>query len=451
MKLITIQKEDNYIEEGEIIWTPFPYDPNGNLISGFDKNYTYDGFNQLTKITNSTNGRLIEQYAYDAEGNRVKKADYDYSTGINATTYYISDNFIQIRYSNGTILNETYYYANDKLVAKKDNSGSKNYYHGDHLGSTTLVTNQSGNIVEENFYEPFGKIFSGLGLNRFLFAGKERDKLVDLDYLGARYYNPFASLFIQCDTIKPDIYNPQALNCYSYVLNNPYKYTDETGNIPVLVVAVPAIVIGGIQGYITYQQTGDIGKAVLSGTIAGGATAASILISPGTTVAAIASGGLRSIATAGVGTAIRTTALAGIGAGQEFAQETLVEGRGYNEISGRDILTSAVFNSVISSRISQSSLPGIIRRTPGQFYPSSQLGKATFSEAISQTAQSGYSEFGESIFKGTVDSSNKQTNSNSQSNRGGRNLNNAISSKSNKEQSRSNNNRGGCGVIMSCI
>ncbi len=36
----------------------------------------------------------------------------------------ISDNFIQVRYSNGTILNETYYYANGKLVAKKDNSGN---------------------------------------------------------------------------------------------------------------------------------------------------------------------------------------------------------------------------------------------------------------------------------------------------------------------------------------
>jgi len=36
--------------------------------------------------------------------------------------------------------------------------------------------------------------------------------------------------FTQCDSIKPNIYNPQALNCYSYVLNNPYKYTDSSGN-----------------------------------------------------------------------------------------------------------------------------------------------------------------------------------------------------------------------------
>ncbi len=129
----------------------------------------------------------------------------------------------------GTILNETYYYANDKLIAKKDNSGAKTFYHDDHLGSTTLVTNQTGDVVEEEFYLPFGEIYSGLELSRFLFAGKERDKLVDLDYLGARYYSSFIKLFTQCDTIKPDIYNPQALNCYSYVLNNPYRYTDPTG------------------------------------------------------------------------------------------------------------------------------------------------------------------------------------------------------------------------------
>ncbi len=56
------------------------------------------------------------------------------SSGIFNYTYYISDNFIQIRYTNGTILNETYYYANGKLVAKKDNSGAKTFYQGDHLG-----------------------------------------------------------------------------------------------------------------------------------------------------------------------------------------------------------------------------------------------------------------------------------------------------------------------------
>lgn len=66
-------------------------------------------------------------------GNRIKQIEYNFvNNGHNKTTYYISDNFIQVRYTNGTILNETYYYANGKLVAKKDNSGAKTYNHLDH-------------------------------------------------------------------------------------------------------------------------------------------------------------------------------------------------------------------------------------------------------------------------------------------------------------------------------
>lgn len=183
------------------------------------RNITYDEFIDFRD--------LLEQYAYDHEENRIKKIDYDYSTGINTSTYYISDNFIQVRLTNGTILNETYYYANGKLVASKDNSGNKQYYHPDHLGSTTLVTNQSGDIVEEEFYLPFGEIYSGSENSRHLFTGKELDKLSDLYYYGARYYNPEFGFFLTGDDFIADIYNPQNLNRYSYVLNNPYKYTDK--------------------------------------------------------------------------------------------------------------------------------------------------------------------------------------------------------------------------------
>lgn len=64
-----------------------------------------------------------------------------YDLGIANISY---DEYIDVRNkivdyfnTNGTILNETYYYADGKLVAKKDNSGNKQYYHPDHLGSTT--------------------------------------------------------------------------------------------------------------------------------------------------------------------------------------------------------------------------------------------------------------------------------------------------------------------------
>ncbi len=62
------------------------------------------------------------------------------------------------------------------------------------------------------------------GSDRFLYTGKELDPGTGLEYYGARYYDPSkASQFISPDPIISDIYNPQSLNRYSYVLNNPYK------------------------------------------------------------------------------------------------------------------------------------------------------------------------------------------------------------------------------------
>ena len=90
------------------------------------------------------------------------------SSGIFNYTYYISDNFIQTRYTNGTILNETYIYTNGKLLASVDNNNQKTYYHPDHLGSTTLVTNQTGDIIEEEFYLPYGDIYFGNEESRVL-------------------------------------------------------------------------------------------------------------------------------------------------------------------------------------------------------------------------------------------------------------------------------------------
>lgn len=204
------------------------YDGNGNLVQGFDKYYEYNGFNELVLVRefNST-GRIIGQYSYDHEGKRIKKSEYG-PDGENTTIYYISDNFVQIVNSSG-IFNITYYYDEQILVAEKDSNGNLKYYHPDHLGSASLVTNESGDIIEKISYLPYGETFEG-GDIRYLFTGKEKDRNTELYYYGARYYSPEITRFIQPDTIIQNIYNPQNLNRYSYVLNNPYKYTDPSGN-----------------------------------------------------------------------------------------------------------------------------------------------------------------------------------------------------------------------------
>jgi RHS repeat-associated protein len=64
------------------------------------------------------------------------------------------------------------------------------------------------------------------------FTGQRLDGDTGLLYYGARYYDPALMRFIQPDTLVPDPANPQSLNRYAYVLNNPLKYTDPTGHDP---------------------------------------------------------------------------------------------------------------------------------------------------------------------------------------------------------------------------
>jgi len=256
------------------------YDSNGNLIQGFNKYFEYNNFNHLKTVReNNAQGRTIEEYFYDDEGNRIKKVEVG-PNGNNQTIYYINENFIQIRNSSG-IFNETYYYDENNLIAKKDSNGKKYYYHPDHLGSITLITNESGSIVEETFYLPYGEIVEG-GSSRYLFTGKEKDKGTDLYYYGTRYYNPFFKHFIQPDNVLSNVYAPQQLNRYSYVINNPDKYTDPEGEwihiafggvIGGLAATVHSlyrqVILGefmSVRGVLSSVGSGVVGGAVFAGT-----------------------------------------------------------------------------------------------------------------------------------------------------------------------------------------
>lgn len=211
------------------------YDANGNMISGFGKYLEYDGWNRLSRIrdTNST-GVILADYFYDHEGNRILKTVFNPTgNGHNESTYYMNTrpaDFIQVINTNGTIINETYIYLQDKLIAKIDTTGRKFFYHPDHLGSTSLVTNESGAVVEDTLYLPYGCPLTASEVSRFGYTGQENDEESGFIDYGARQYDCEFARFLQADPVIADIYNPQNLNRYAYVLNNPYKYTDPTGN-----------------------------------------------------------------------------------------------------------------------------------------------------------------------------------------------------------------------------
>lgn len=210
---------------------PLKYDKDGNLISYKGYNYDYNKLDGLTKI--KKDGKVIATYVYDDAGNRIKKEEQSKKT----TTYYIDDLVITVKDSvllkKPTVSNTTFYWLNDRLIASDDDKGNRMYYYSDILGSPIVITDSNGDEIKRLNYDPFGKS-NNLNASRYQYTSQELDTESEMLYMNARYYNPSYGKFTQPDKVLLDIYNPQQLNKYSYVLNNPYKYIDRSGRIGML-------------------------------------------------------------------------------------------------------------------------------------------------------------------------------------------------------------------------
>jgi len=97
-------------------------------------------------------------------------------------------------------------------------------YHYNHLGSTTAITDEAGNVVERFTYGTYGELLSGTTDNiHYLYNGQYGVSTEDhsLYYMRQRYYNPEIKRFINQDIITGSIGNSQSLNRYCYVQGNP--------------------------------------------------------------------------------------------------------------------------------------------------------------------------------------------------------------------------------------
>lgn len=105
------------------------------------------------------------------------------------------------------------------------------YYHPDHLGSSSYITNLDGEVVQHIEYVPFGEVFieerNSIWNTPYLFNAKEFDEETGLYYYGARYYDPRLSLWISTDALKEKTPN---VSPYIYTDNNPIIYIDPDGN-----------------------------------------------------------------------------------------------------------------------------------------------------------------------------------------------------------------------------
>ncbi len=106
------------------------------------------------------------------------------------------------------------------------------HFHNDHLGLASVVVDDGGALVARQTYYPFGGIRTSEGTSPtdYGFTGQRFDASSLLMYYGARYYDPVLGRFTRADPMMADAWNPQGLNRYAYVYNNPVRYTDPSGH-----------------------------------------------------------------------------------------------------------------------------------------------------------------------------------------------------------------------------
>ena len=235
------------------------YDERGNMLhgplNGEMGDYTYDCRNRLieTKAADGT----VTAYTYDAENTRLteetENTRHTFVTDKETTysqllTETISEKHLLTYKETATI---TYTYGNglisDSRKEAKDSDTEKRYYHYNHIGSTTAITDADGDLVYRIAYGTYGELTGIYDTDgdpvedktavirsenlRFLYNGRYgvETGANGLYYMRARYYNPQIKRFINRDIIDGSITDSQSLNKYSYVQGNPISLVDPFG------------------------------------------------------------------------------------------------------------------------------------------------------------------------------------------------------------------------------
>jgi RHS repeat-associated protein len=149
------------------------------------------------------------------------------------------------------------------------------YFHVNHIGSSTDVTDLGGRLVQHHEYFPGGEGWVTESQHydpdpEYRFAGKELDKETGLYYFGSRYYDPRTGAWQSPDPLaegyltggpQGGVFNPDNLNSYAFAYQNPVKYSDPGGALP---SPFQLLSIGsGVVSFVQNVREGNYGAAVV--------------------------------------------------------------------------------------------------------------------------------------------------------------------------------------------
>ncbi|MEZ4889799.1 MAG: RHS repeat-associated core domain-containing protein [Crocinitomicaceae bacterium] len=222
----------------------FEYDECGNQTQETtNRHFEWDSSDRLRSFcvqTGISEPSQYAQYLYDSTGNRVKKlirtqgGDYESVTYIAGAFEYKTD---------GTDVQNLLHVMGDqsRIATVRlggsfgDTTPAIKYNLEDHLGSSSILLETNGTLINKEEYYPFGETsFGSYAKKRYKFSGKERDEESGLYYYGARYYGAWTCRFISVDPLAGKY---MYLSSYNYAGNNVISSIDINGlqgdkNIP---------------------------------------------------------------------------------------------------------------------------------------------------------------------------------------------------------------------------
>jgi len=196
------------------------HDASGRVTSIGDRRFEYDANGQLTAVRNRKRKLKIK---YDGLGNFAR-----IEGGGLRSNYFFSDFYACLSGKCSSAL-----MGDTGVLAQVDKKGRPLFFHRDLLGSVIAVTDESGDLVWNGSYLPFGRSKNQDEKSPSVFDtfayGRKFPKEDSILKLGARIYDTQTNMFLQPDPLSPTQADPDNLNRYAYANNNPLRFVDPDG------------------------------------------------------------------------------------------------------------------------------------------------------------------------------------------------------------------------------
>ncbi len=244
-------------------------------VSSIEQRLEYNAFNKVTLVEQ---GGVKYGIFYGLDRERIKTEHKD-NGKVKYTRLYFGSYEKDIA-ADGTETHVDYVYTPSGLTAINKRTGKSQiiyYVHNDNIGSVSVITDEKGEILSKYYYSAWGRRIRTIGKYDITdrgYTGHEHLTALSLINMNGRIYDPVLARFLSPDPYvqAPDF--TQNYNRYAYCLNNPFKYTDPSGELFAIDDIIIGAMIGAFVNAVIQGMSHKSNEQIIGGFFAGGFTGA---------------------------------------------------------------------------------------------------------------------------------------------------------------------------------